>query len=71
MRLIAQVASDLAGAAAHVAYLASSVGLLGEAVEQFAIERLVPQFVEDSAGIFLGEAVVAFADRVDGVVVQW
>jgi hypothetical protein len=46
-----------------------SGGLFGEAVEQGAIEWFVLEFVGDSAGVLLGESVVAFADRFCDVVV--
>jgi len=59
---IPQIASHVTGAAPHVAYLASSLSLLGEAVEQLAIERLVLEFVRDPAGVLLGEAIVALSD---------
>jgi len=54
--------SDVTGATSHVANVASSIGLSGKAVEQFAVEGFVLQFVEDSAGLLFGEAIVAFAD---------
>jgi len=68
---IAQVAGYVTGAAAHVADFAAFSGLFGEAVEECAIERLVLEFAGDAAGVFFGEAIVAFADGVGRVVVHW
>src|SRR5580658_8675420 len=59
---IAQIARDVAGTATHVAYIASSFGLFGKAVEQFAIEGLVLEFIGNSSRVLLGKAIVAFAD---------
>src|SRR5262249_49437105 len=59
---VMQITRDMAGATSHVAHFALLSDVLGEAIEPFAIERLVEKFVGDAPGIFLGQAVITVAD---------
>ena len=67
---VVQVARDVTGTATHVTHLAAPRDFRGETIEQLSIERLVPEFVGDSAGIFIRQLVVAFSNRLCEVVVH-
>jgi hypothetical protein len=61
---------DVAGAAAHIADLPFAFQPRSEAGEQFSIERFVLQFGGDVARVFIGDAVVAFLNRVKDLLVH-
>jgi hypothetical protein len=67
---IAQIAGDVAGAAAHVADVSFAFDPGGEAGEQFAIEWLVLELGIDVAGVFVRDAIVAFLNRAKGLLVH-
>jgi hypothetical protein len=65
---VVEIARDVAGTAAHVAdYAASGCGG-GETIEQLAVEGLIAQFVENPAGVLIGDAVVAVANGLRGTI---
>jgi hypothetical protein len=59
--LLVQVSGDVTGSAAHVADGADVADARGEPVEQLAVERLVPQFVEDAVDVLVGDKIVCVA----------
>lgn len=61
---IAQIAGDVTRAATHIADFAAASRFGGEAIEQFAVERLVLEFVENATRILRRKPIVAFANRV-------
>ncbi len=56
--LLVQVTGNVSRPAAHVAYQARVADAGGEPIEQPPIERLVPQLVEDSLDVVVGNAIV-------------
>src|SRR5262245_21572174 len=56
---LAQVTSNVSGAATHVARRADVAHARGEPVEQLSVDRLVLQFLEDATDILVGYEVVA------------
>src|SRR5581483_6476409 len=62
---IAKVSCYLTRTAPHIANRTPPVHASGKPVEQLAVERLLSKLVENPAGILVGKAIIAFADRVN------
>jgi hypothetical protein len=56
------------GAAAQIAYVASTSSLSGKAIEQRSIDRLILEFGEDSARILLRKPIIGCANAFASVV---
>jgi hypothetical protein len=65
---IAQVAGNMTGTTAHVAYFSTLPDFSGETIEQFPVKGLVLKLMEKVASILVRESIVIFADRLGSAV---
>src|SRR5713101_3632267 len=68
---IAQVASDVTWPATHVADVAAPLHFSGEAIEQFAVQGFMLEFIGNSSRILRRQPIVVFANRWCDLFVHW